>query len=423
MLDIKYVVDNIEEVTKKLSLRNVASKSLKEIVELYNQLKKEKNKLESIHSEKNAFSKHITQLTKEEKKNKLNELSSLTDQENKIKKFIDKIDITYKTLLLSIPNIPLDDVIPGKNEGDNKVTKEHGDKKSLSFAPKNHLELGISNNIIDVERAAKVSGSRFGYLKGDGALLWLALVQYALEVTHKHGFTLFMPPVLVKKHVMENSGYDSYLDGQEAYYIEKDDLFLVGTGEHALLPYHSDEILKEEDLPMSYSAYSSCFRRESGSYGKDTKGILRVHQFEKLEMLVIAQPSDSRNQFDRLLSVQEKIIQGLQIPYQLLSVCTGDLPKPSAKVVDLECWIPSEKKYRETHSASNCTDYQARRNKIRYKDSKGKSHYPHILNATGITPRTLIALIENYQQSDGSINIPEILQPYMQGQTVIKHTK
>lgn len=420
MLDIKYIEENLSDVKKKLSLRNVSSDSISDLIKLYIRIKNDKKVVESINSEKNDFSRIISQLSPEEKKKKLQELAKLTTRESGIKKSLLKIETTYKKLLLTMPNIPLDDVLAGKNEKDNNVTKKHGNKRLFSFTPKNHLELGVSNNIIDTERGSKVSGSRFGYLMGDGALLWIALVQYVIEITRKEGFTLFIPPVLVKKEVMENSGYDSYVDGQEAYYIEKDNLFLVGTGEHALLPYNSNELLNQKDFPISYSAYSSCFRRESGSYGKDTKGILRVHQFEKLEMLVITDPSDSKNQFERLLSIQEGIIQGLKIPYHLLSVCTGDLPKPSAKVVDLECWIPSENTYRETHSASNCTDYQSRRNMIRYKDAEGKSHYPHILNATGITPRTLVAIIENYQQADGSISIPEVLQPYIHGQSIIK---
>lgn len=222
---------------------------------------------------------------------------------------------------------------------------------------------------------------------------------------------------------MENSGYDSYTHGHEAYYIDKDGLFLVGTGEHALLPYHSKEVLEEKELPLKYTTYSTCFRREAGSYGKDTKGILRVHQFDKQEMVVITTPEKSWEAFQQLVSIQESLIAGLKLPYHLLGVCTGDLPKPSAKVIDLECWIPSENTYRETHSASNCTDYQARLNKIRYADSRGKTATVHILNATGITPRTLIAILENYQKADGSIAIPKVLHPYMNGIKVIKKKK
>ena len=321
--------------------------------------------------------------------------------------------LAFNAFLGKLPNLPQPEVPLGKDESENKVIKTVGQPTKFDFPAKDYLELSRIHDLLDTERAAKVSGSRFGYIKREAALLWSALVQYAWSVILKEGFTPFYSPVLVKKEVMENSGYDAYVEGQEAYFLEKDQLYLIGTGEHALLPYHANEILQEKELPLCYSTYSTCFRREAGSYGKDTKGIFRVHQFDKLEMVVITAPEKSKAEFERLVKIQEKIVQGLGLPYQLLEVCTGDLPKPSAKVVDLECWLPSENRYRETHSASNCTDYQARRNNIRFKDGQGKTNFVHILNATGVTPRLLIMILENYQTKQGFIEVPKVLRKYL----------
>lgn len=423
MLDIKYIRDNKEEAIKKLSKRNINSHTIDEIILLDEKWRKHTKKLEEIKAKKNQFNKTIVKLKNEEKTEKIQEMTDLTKQEQKVEDELVPIVETYDKLIGNLPNYPHDDVPLGKDEKDNQVIKEIGKKPKFSFQPKSYIELYKIHDLIDTDRAAKVSGTRFGYLKNEGALLWNALVQYTLGIIIKEKFVPFYSPVLVKKEAMENSGYDSYLDGQEAYYIEKDNLFLVGTGEHALLPYHSDEILDAADLPMYYTTYSSCFRREAGSYGKDTKGILRVHQFDKQELVIISTPENSWNEFDHLIAIQEKIIRGLKLPYHLLNVCTGDLPKPSAKVVDLECWIPSENKYRETHSASNCTDYQARRNNIRFRDKDNKNRIVHVLNATGITARTLISILENYQQKDGSIKIPRVLTKYMNGISEIKVKK
>ncbi|MBU0964370.1 serine--tRNA ligase [Patescibacteria group bacterium] len=412
MLDIKLIRKETAAVKKKLQKRKVKAHVIDEIIALDEQYRNNIQAQEEIKEEKNNFNKSINKLSNDEKTEKIQAMSNLAKKEDELSEEKSTIYETLNKLLMELPNIPDDDVITGQDENDNKVIKSIGEKTKFNFKNKNYLDLSIQHDIIDIERAAKISGSRFSFLKKQGALLWSALVQYTQNIILKEKFVPFYSPSLVRKKVMENSGYDSYIDGQEAYFIEKDKLYLIGTGEHALLPYHSDEILKHDDLPLCYTTYSSCYRREAGSYGKDTKGILRVHQFEKQEMLILTDPEQSGQNFEKLISIQEKIVQGLELPYQLLQVCTGDLPKPSAKVIDLECWIPSENKYRETHSASNCTDYQARRNNIRFKDKSGSNQYVHILNATGITPRILIAIIENYQQADGSIKIPKILDKY-----------
>ncbi len=409
MLDIKFIRENADKVNEQLSLRGFDAKKLKKLLELDIAYRKILQESENVKSEKNKFSKSIGKLDKATRRSEIKKLKKLDAQSDELQIGLSKATKALSALLDTIPNLPYIEVPEGKNEKDNKVIKTVGKKTNFTFQPRQYMELASLHDLIDTGRAAKVSGSRFGYLKKDGALLWNALVQYCLTV--------------IKEEVMHNSGYDTYTDGQDAYYIKKDKLFLVGTGEHALLPYHSNEILNEKDLPLCYTTYSSCYRREAGSYGKDTKGILRVHQFEKQEMLIITTPDKSWEAFDDLIKIQEKIVSAIGVPYQLLEVCSGDLPKPSARVIDLECWLPSEQKYRETHSASNCTDYQARENKIRYKTDSGSINFVHILNATVVTPRLLIAILENYQKHDGLIAIPKVLQTYMGNRTVISSKK
>lgn len=419
MLDIKKLQKDPKGYEKLLASRGEQYPALvKKTVAAHSAFVEAQQAIETIKAKKNAFSRTIAQLSHAEKATKLKELAQLTEQE---KELTNRHEIAHKEMheaLRVIPNIPASETPVGKSDSDNAVIKTVGDPPMFSFDPLDYVTLAERHKLIDTERAAKVSGSRFGYLLGDGALLWNALVQYTLSVITRKGFIPFFSPVLVRAEVMRDSGYDSYVEGGEAYYLKDDDLYLVGTGEHALLPFHRDEILSEDSLPRKYTTYSSCFRREAGSYGKDTKGILRVHQFEKQEMVVLCTPETSDTTFAELVALQEHIISGLGLPYHLLAVCTGDLPRPSAQVIDLECWIPSEKKYRETHSASNCTDYQARDNNIRYKGAAG-TQFVHILNATAITPRTLIAILENYQLPDGSIGIPTVLQPYLNGKKII----
>ncbi|MFH1235831.1 MAG: serine--tRNA ligase, partial [Parcubacteria group bacterium] len=396
MLDIKYMRQQRAEVIQSLATRKVHADRVELVMQLDENHRQLLQKLEDIRAEKNTISKSITSLSPKEKSRMLQRMADRSKEEKKLKQSTAEIESKRIEALGALPNLPHPSVPVGNDQSQNKVVKTVGNKPDLGFTPLDYITLSERHGLIDIVRAAKISGSRFGYLAGNGAQLWFALMQYTFDILRSNGFSFFFPPVLVKKQTMENTGYDSYVEGQEAYYIEKDDLFLIGTGEHALVPYHSGETLPSETLPRLYAAYSTCFRREAGSYGKDTKGIMRVHQFDKIEMVIITDSDTSWNQFDKLVEIQERIVTGLKLPYHLLEVCTGDLPKPSAKVIDLECWIPSEGRYRETHSASNCTDYQARRNMIRYKESDQSTSFVHILNATAITPRILVAIIENY---------------------------
>ncbi len=415
MLDIKLLKQNTDSITDKLTPRFPdAKKVIAQVLKEHEKLSGLQQQIEQIKAEKNAFSKKIASLSPAEKEKELTKLGKLTKTEKSLQRDAEQQRAKVEASLKKMPNIPSDKTPIGSTDKDNIVTKTVGSPTKFQFTPRDHMALGELLDIIDTQRAAKVSGSRFGYLKGGGAVLWNALVQYTLTTITDAGFMPFYSPALVRDDIMHDSGYDSYLEGQEAYHLADDGLYLVGTGEHALLPYHRNEILTADSLPRKYTTYSSCFRREAGSYGKDTKGILRVHQFDKQELLILSAPDQSVQLFDELVALQEKIISQLNIPYHLLEVCAGDLPRPSSRVVDLECWIPSEQKYRETHSASNCTDYQSRDNNIRYKSSTG-TDYVHILNATAITPRTLIAILENHQEADGSVTIPQVLQPYCLG--------
>jgi len=321
-----------------------------------------------------------------------------------------------RRLLLEIPNMPFSDVPRGKDESENVVLKTVGNVPSFDFEVRDHLELGEKLDIIDTKKAAEVSGSRFYYLKNEGALLEFALIRYAIDVLTKEGFSPVIVPVMIKPDVYERMGRLTNSQKEERYYLEKDDMYLVGSAEHTLGPLHMDESFTEKELPKRYVGFSTCFRREAGSYGKDTRGILRVHQFDKVEMYVFADPKHSEEEHRFMLSMQEKLWKGLQIPYRVVAICTGDMGPTDARQFDVEAWVPSQKTYREVASCSNTTDYQTRgiNTKIKYAD--GTSGYAHALNATALAlGRTIIAIMENNQQKDGTILIPEALQKYMGG--------
>jgi len=307
----------------------------------------------------------------------------------------------------------LADVPVGLDETGNKILREVGKKPKFSFEPKDYLTL-VEDKWIDVKRAAKAIGTRFGYLKGDAVLLEYALVQFTLRKLSEHGFIPIVPPAMVSKKSMRGMGaIDSQKDLEERYYFPEDDLFLIGTAEQAIGSMHQDEVFEEMALPLRYIAFSPCFRREAGSYGKDTKGILRVHYFEKLEMFVFAKPEDSVKEQALILQMEEELMRDLEIPYRVIRICTSDMYNPSASSYDLEAWLPGQSQYKETHSNSKCTDFQSRRLNIKYKNKDGQK-FVHTLNGTAFAiGRILVAIIENYQQEDGSIEIPKVLKPHL----------
>jgi len=330
------------------------------------------------------------------------------------------VEEQVRGLLYQIPNLPADDVPVGKDESENVEIKKWparpsggGQPKKFPFKPKAHFELGESLDLIDTQRAAKVSGTRFGYLKNEAVWLELALVKLAFETLTKEGFKPVIPPVMISTESMRAMGYLEGKEKDERYILEKDDLVLVGTSEQAIGPMHKGEIFQEGNLPKRYVAFSTCFRREAGSYGKDTKGILRVHQFNKVEMFSFTKPENSNKEHEYFLSLEEKLMQKLKLPYRVVKMCTGDLGAPAARKYDIEAWFPAEKCYRETHSSSTCTDFQARRLNIKFKRKRGSLELVHTLNGTAFSERPILAILENYQQKDGSVLVPAVLQKYL----------
>ena len=401
MLDIKFIRENPEKIKKGLQNRGVS-------VDVDKLLEIDKKKRELISEADNLKAK----------KNKLNQDKIKEGQEIKsqiktIESELEKIQNEFNDLIFQIPNLPLDDVPIGKNEKDNIVLKEVGERINFDFQPKDYLEIAEKLDLIDVKRAAKVAGTRFGYLKNEAALLEFALINFAFEILKKENFIPVIPPVMLKPEIAIGMGHFEKANKDEAYYLPQDNLCLVGTSEHSIGAMHTDEIFQENDLPKRYAGFSTCFRREAGSHGKDTKGILRVHQFDKIEMFTFCKPEDSRKEHQLLLRIEEEMMQGLGLPYRVLHLCTGDMGRASASTYDIETWMPGQNQYRETHSTSTCTDFQARRLNIRYKDKIGNIEFAHMLNGTAFAiGRILIAIIENYQQKDGSIKVPEVLQKY-----------
>ncbi len=414
MLDIKFIRQN-PEIVKDGCKKKGFDVDIDRLLEVDKKRREVLKDLEEIRAQKNKASKEIVK-TKEEGKKKeiIEKMRELDKKEEKLSKTFKELDREFKELMLSVPNLPLEDVPVGKDDSENVVLREVGKKPQFDFEPKDHLEIGEKLDIIDVKRAAKISGTRFGFLKNEAVLLEFALINFAFENLIKEGFVPIIPPVLLREEMARGTGYFEATDRQEAYFIPDDNLFLVGTSEQSLIAMHANEIFEEKDLPKKYVGFSSCFRREAGSYGKDTRGIFRVHQFDKIEMIIFSKPEESRKWHQFLLQMQEKLMQALEIPYRVVQICTGDLGRPTAAKYDIEAWLPSQKRYRETHSTSNCTDFQARRLNIKFKRKNGKLEFVHTLNGTALAiGRTIIAILENYQQKEGFVKIPKVLQKYL----------
>jgi len=402
MLDIKFIRNNPEKVRDACKKRGV-DLDIEKIVSLDAKKRELLQEIESMKAEQNKLGKEDIAKAQALK-------ADIKTKEPLLK----EVDEELQKLLLLLPNIPQEDV-PTGNEEANVVLRQEGKLPKFSFEPKEHLALGEALDVIDVERAAKVSGSRFAYIKGDLALLEFALVRMAMDYAAKEKFVPVIPPVLVKEEMMKDMGYiDTKEDLAERYFFEKEKMFLVGTAEQSVGPMHQGEVFGEKELPKRYVAFSTSFREEAGSHGKDTKGILRVHQFDKVELFSFCHPEKSKEEHQFLVSFEEKLWKDLGIPYQVVQLAAGDMSRPAVSTIDIEAWLPGQNKYREVSSASNTTDFQARRLSIRYKTKEGKTEFVHMLNATGFPiGRTLIAIMENYQQKDGSIEIPKALQKYI----------
>lgn len=412
MLDINLLRKDPEKIKKEIEKKGYKI-NIRKILDLDRKKRKLLQQLENIRREKNKQTSLIPRLKEKEKEKIVANLKILKEKEKKLKEKVDLIGKIFLEEILKIPNLPSPSVPIGESEKDNVILREVGKIPRFDFEIKDYLELAERLDLIDVKRAAKVAGTRFGYLKREAVLIEFALISLAFDFLTKLKFVPLLPPVMLKPEMARGTGYFEATDINEAYFIQKDNLFLVGTSEQSILTMHANEIFEEKDLPKRYVAFSTCFRREAGSWGKDTRGIFRVHQFDKVEMFSFCKPEDSEKELILFLGIQEKLMKKLQLPYRVVEVCSGELGFPAAKKFDIETWFPAQKKYRETHSCSNCTDFQARRLNIRYRKKDGRLEFVHTVNGTVFSQRPILAIFENFQQKDGSIKMPKALIPYL----------
>jgi seryl-tRNA synthetase len=366
---------------------------------------------ESLRAEQKNIGRSVSKASGDERQALLDRAKDLAAQVKNAEVEADRLGAELDELLFSVPNL-VEEGAPAGGEDDYVVIEEVGDKPVFDFEPRDHLELGELLGAIDTERGAKVSGARFFYLKGVGARLQLGLLNMAMQQAIEAGFVPMITPVLVKPEAMAGTGFLG-AHASEVYRLEADDLFLVGTSEVPLAAYHSEEILDNGSLPLRYAGWSSCFRREAGSYGKDTRGIIRVHQFDKVEMFSYCRPEDAHDEHLRLLEWEKEMLSKVEVPYRVIDIAGGDLGTSAARKFDCEGWVPSQGHYRELTSTSNCTDFQARRLRVRYRDEDGKPQHVATLNGTLATTRWIVAILENHQQSDGSVVVPKALRPFV----------
>ena len=417
MLDIQFIRDNPEKVKKGVSAKQLDPKLVDEVLSLDKKHRELLVEIEELRAKRNQAAK--AKKVEEGKKIKL--------QLQKLEPGLKEVESKFKETLYQVPNIVAPDVPKGKDESENKVLRKWGEPKKFDFKPKDHMELGEALGIIDTKTSSKVSGTRFNYLKGDAVKLQFALIQFAFEMLTDQKivkeiaksvenpsdgpFVPVVPPVIAKSEVMKRM--DRFDPIEDRYYLEKDNALLIGSAEHTLGPMHMDEVLAEKDLPIRYLGYSTSFRREAGTYGKDTWGILRVHQFDKVEMESFTAPEHGEVEQELMIAIQEYLMQELEIPYQVVAMCSGDMGKPDYRQIDIEAWMPGQGKYRETHTSDYMTDYQARRLNTKVL-IKGKAEFVHMNDATVFAiGRTIIAILENYQQKDGSVVIPKVLRKWV----------
>ncbi len=418
---IKLIRDNPNFV-KKNYLRRRDPELIKKvdlIIEYDRKWRKGLNDLQELNRKRNEASVEISKLKGKEKEKKIKEVKELVEKIEKKKEKVEKLKEKIDKLLFQMPNLLHESVPYGKDDSENVVVKKWGEKRA-NYNPKSHVDILKEYKLADLEAAAKVSGARFYYLLGDMVKLDYALQMYALDFFINKGFLPVEPPLMLRKRPYE--GVISFEDFKEMMYkIDGEDLYLIGTSEHPLVARYMNKTLNYKELPIKLVGISPCFRKEAGAHGKDTKGIFRVHVFNKVEQIIISTQEDSWKYHEELLKNEEEFFQSLGIPYRIVNVCTGDLGIVAAKKYDLEGWFPAQKKYRELCSCSNCTEWQSQRLNIKYVDNKGKRKYVHTLNATGVaTSRAMVAIIENFQNKDGTIDIPKVLWNYMGGVTKLK---
>lgn len=422
MLDIKMIRQNVEMVKEKLATRNVDEAKINEFVALDEKRRAELVKVEELKKLRNDVSGEIAQLkrNKENADDKIAQMKKVGEEIKALDEQIAKIDEELTAIATTLPNLPHESTPIGKDEDDNVEVRRHGTVREFDFEAKPHWEIAENLGILDFERGAKVSGSRFVFYKGLGARLERAIYNFMLDEHGKEGYTEVIPPYIVNSHSMFGTGQFPKFK-EDVFQLANTDLTLIPTAEVPLTNYYNGEILEEADLPVYFTALSPSFRSEAGSAGRDTRGLIRLHQFNKVEMVKLTKPEESYNELEKMTQNAENILQKLNLPYRVVALSTGDMGFSAAKTYDLEVWIPAQDTYREISSCSNCEDFQARRAMIRYRDENGKVQYLHTLNGSGLAVgRTVAAILENYQNEDGSVTIPEVLVPYMGGVTKIE---
>ena len=426
MLDYKFIKDNLEAVKQNIINRNMKADA-DIVVELYDKRTALVTKLQALQQKRNENAQAMKQKLDNDARAKLIEAgkqikAEIADVESESKAIEEKLEEAARQL----PNMVHPDAPIGKLDTENLEVKKVGTPRKFDFEPKDHVQLGEELDIIDFDRGTKVSGPKFYYLKNDAVFLEQALIMYALNILRKHGFKLFITPDVAKEEVLKGIGFNPRGNESNVYSIEEEGTCLVATAEITLGGYHKDEILDKSSLPLLYGGLSHCFRREAGAAGQFSKGLYRVHQFDKVEMFVYSTPEQSDELHEKLRQIEEEIFEGLGIPFHVVDTCTGDLGAPAYRKWDLEAWMPGRNggEYGEVTSTSNCTDYQARRLNIKYKDDDGKNKYVHTLNGTAIAVgRAMLAILENYQNADGSVTIPEVLVPFCGFDKIMPKTK
>ena len=422
MLDLNYVREHLDEVRAKLQTRGLPANALDDFATAEAERRRAIGESDQLNAERNAASREIGALMKDGKRDEAEtrrqQVGQLKERIAQLDQARDNAEAAIRDLLSSLPNIPDDSVPVGKNETENVEVRSWGTKPDFDFTPKDHVDLGVALGILDLERAAKISGARFAILNGAGARLSRALVNLMLEVqTRENGYSETLPPFIVNKHSLFGTAQLPKFEADLFKLTDERELYLIPTGEVPVTNYHRDEILDAAVLPLKFAAYSPCYRSEAGSYGRDTRGIYRQHQFEKVELVKLTTPENSFSELESMTRDAESILQKLGLHYRVVEHVTGDLGFSAAKSYDVEVWLPSYKEFKEISSCSNCTDFQARRAQIRFRRAGGgKPEYVHTLNGSGLAiGRTWIAILENFQQADGTVLIPEVLRPYMGG--------
>ncbi len=421
MLDLAAIRKNPEEFKKNLARKGVKNERIDAVLQIDKEKRELQGQVEALSAQQNAASKEIPNLEGEAKTQALAKMKTISDDKKLLSEKLVALEKDLKEKLERLPNPPHQDSPDGKSDEENIVLRFEGVKPTFGFEPREHWRIGEICEVIDTERSARVSGARFYYLREELATLQRALMHWAFLEISKKGYSPTIPPFMTRREAIYGTGY---LAKDENYVVNpgEDDLYLIGTSEVPMVSYHAGEVL-DLSSPKKYVSYSPCFRREAGSYGKDTKGIFRVHQFEKVEMVVFCKPEDSDKIHAEILELEEHLLRELGIPYNVVDVCCGDLGSSATKKYDLEAWLPGQGQFREMTSTSICTDFQSRRLNIKYKDENGKNHFAHVLNGTAVSSRPLVAIMENFQTADGGFTIPEVLVPYCGGLTEVKPRK